>query len=374
MANLEALESVAQMLVNLPDEAVESMLVTFDALLEVSGSEVRPIAAEMLKTSATGCSNPTRRERLLRAAGDVVAGRACARTADGLTSKEAVQALAGINMADWQPPADPVWPEPPASAEEKEEEDDDEDPDHEEDSPKPVRQPKPRKVSLTRAEFQKLNTRKASVLQVGGFRPSLEPAACNFGKSPLGLPGEEWPTWQSRPLLFVCQMNLAIAPAVPPLLAGIQMITFFIDPEAGVLQKENGADWRLRAYTSLEGLVPMVAPAGAPKVGKGFECRWEECEDHPNYDDPEMVIPAGSRRPRIDLENVARTKIGGYASTIQSAPWWGHSDHPSNPRYCLQINSEEKAGLVWGDGGTIYVARGTEPGSLDQWFLDWQCF
>jgi hypothetical protein len=300
---------------------------------------------------------------LLRAAGDVAAGHACARTTEGLTSKEAVEALAGINAADWRPPTDPVWPEPPASADEKEDA-----------SPEPARHPKPRKVPMTKAAFQKMNTRKASVLEVGGFRPSFEPAASNFGKAPLGLPGEEWPTWQSKPLLFVCQMNLATAPAVPPLLADIQLITFFVNPEVGVLHQENGADWRLRAYTSLEGLVPMVAPAGAPKLGKGFECRWEEYEDHPNYDDPEMVVPAGSRRPRVELENVARTKIGGYASTIQGAPWWGQADHPSNPKYCLQINSEEKAGLIWGDGGTIYVARGTDPGSLDRWFLDWQSF
>jgi hypothetical protein len=367
MANRAALESIAQMLVSLPDEAVESLLVTFDALLDVSGFELRPIAAEMLRDRAAACPNPTRCGRLLRAAGDVAAGHACARTTEGLTSKEAVERLAGINAAEWEPPADPVRPESHSS-------DDQEEQEAEEHPPQPAQRPRQRKVAMTKAEFQKLNTRKASVLQVGGFRPTLDPAACNFGKSPLGLPGEEWPTWQSKPLLFVCQMNLATAPAVPPLLADIRLITFFVTPEPGVLHQENGADWQLRAYTSLEGLVPMVAPAGAPKVGKGFECRWEECEDHPNYDDPEMVIPAGSHRPRIELENIARTKIGGYASTIQSAPWWGHTDHPSNPKYCLQINSEEKAGLIWGDGGTIYAARGTESGSLDQWFLDWQSF
>jgi hypothetical protein len=371
MANRETLESIAQMLVYLPDEAVESLLVTFDAVLDVSGLELRPIAAEMLRDRAAGCPNPARRVRLLRAAGDVVAGHPCGRTTEGLTSKEAVERLAGFHAAEWQPPADPVWPKSLASDDEGEE---DETPYREEDPPQPVRHPKQRKVPITKAEFQKLNTRKASVLQIGGFRPTYDPTACNFGKSPLGLPGEEWPTWQSKPLLFVCQMNLVTAPAVPSLLADIRLITFFVNPELGVLHQENGADWQLRAYTSLEGLVPIVVPAGAPKVGKGFECRWEECEDHPNYDDPEMVVPSGSRRPRIEFENIGRTKIGGYASTIQSAPWWEHVDHPRNPKYCLQINSEEKAGLVWGDGGTIYVARGTEPGSLDQWFLDWQSF
>ena len=105
------------------------------------------------------------------------------------------------------------------------------------------------------AEFRRLNTRKASVLQVGGFRPTLDPSASNFGRAPLGLPGEEWPMWDSKPLLFVCQFNLATAPSVPPLLAGIKLITFFVNPELGELSEENGGDWRLRAYNSLDGLV-----------------------------------------------------------------------------------------------------------------------
>jgi hypothetical protein len=226
----------------------------------------------------------------------------------------------------------------------------------------------------TLAEFKRLNTRQASILQVGGFRPTFHPAACNFGLAPLGLPGEPWPSWEGQPLLFVCQMNLTTAPAVPPLLAGIQLLTFFVTPELGTLSQENGSDWVLRTYSSLEGLVRIPPPAGAPKVKKGFECLWQECEDHPNYDDPEIVLPEGSRRPKGDLENVARTKVGGYASTIQSEPWWGSEAHPSAPRFCVQINSEEKAGAIWGDGGAIYLAKGTAAGSENRWFLDWQCF
>jgi uncharacterized protein YwqG len=223
-------------------------------------------------------------------------------------------------------------------------------------------------------EFRHLNTRKASVLQVGGFRPMLDPTASNFGLAPLGLPGEEWPVWNSTPLLFVCQMNLTTAPAVPSLLAGIQLITFFINPELGILNRENGQDWAMRAYTSLEGLTRIAVPGNVPKLKKGFECRWEECEDHPNHDDSEIVKAAGARRPRTGFDNVARTKIGGYATTIQSEPWWGHDAHPADPRFCLQVNSEEKAGAIWGDGGAIYLARGTAPGCSDRWFLDWQCF
>jgi hypothetical protein len=53
---------------------------------------------------------------------------------------------------------------------------------------------------------------------------------------------------------------------VPPLLSGIQLITFFIDPALGNVSQENGKDWVLRAYPSLEGLVRIAASAGAPKV------------------------------------------------------------------------------------------------------------
>ena len=70
---------------------------------------------------------------------------------------------------------------------------------------------------------------------------------------------------------------------------------------------------------------------------------------------------------------VHRTKIGGYASNTQSEPWWGYRDHPSKPRYCFQIDSEEKVGLHWGDGGTVFVARGTAAGCEEEWFVDWQC-
>ena len=66
--------------------------------------------------------------------------------------------------------------------------------------------------------------------------------------------------------------------------------------------------------------------------------------------------------------------VGGYASTIQSEPWWGLEEHPSAPVYSLQINSEEKLGLAWGDAGMLYLARGTAEGCRAGWFLDCQCY
>ena len=206
----------------------------------------------------------------------------------------------------------------------------------------------------------KSKTRKASVVQVGGFRPTGDPLATHFGLRPLGLAGEPWPRLrvaEGPPLLFVCQLNLTAAPQVPPLLTGIALLVFFVDQNHGVMEKENGADWCLRAYRGMDGLVPLERPAEAPALKRGFECRWLAADDRPGG--------AG---------NAVRTKVGGYPSTIQSEPWWDYQKHEATPQYALQIGSEEKVGLGWGDGGAVYLARGTAAGCEDRWFLDWQCY
>jgi uncharacterized protein YwqG len=158
-------------------------------------------------------------------------------------------------------------------------------------------------------------------------------------------------------MLFVCQLNLKAAPALPSLLKDFALLTFFVDPDLDGLERENGANWQLRAYHSLDNLVPLESPAGAPTLKRGFECRWEEGVDRDG-----------------DSDDLAFTKIGGYPTTIQSEPWWEYADHPAQPEYCLQINSEEKVGLFWGDAGMVYLARGTADDCTGRWFLDWQCY
>jgi Domain of unknown function (DUF1963) len=306
-------------------------LAMIDSYLNMVDVSYRPVAAGMLRTAAASAANEERRTVLLEAAA-------------------AIEAVTENPFVAWED--DPV---PPPTF-------------------RPAKARPKRKRPMTVDQFRAANTRKASILQLGGFTPTFKPTASNFGLRPLGLPGEKWPTWQSRPLLFVCQMNLTEAPVVPPLLEGIQLLTFFVDPGLENLELTNGGDWVVRTYTSLDGLVPIPVPAGAPKVKNGFECRWAACDDYPTNDDPDVVVPEGMRRPRDELDNVARTKIGGYASLILCEHWWDHWAHPSKPKFCVQINSEEQAGVIWDDWGAIYLARGTARGRHDQWFLDWQCF
>lgn len=42
-----------------------------------------------------------------------------------------------------------------------------------------------------------------------------------------------------------------------------------------------------------------------------------------------------------------------------------------NCEFVLQIGTEEKAGLAWGDDGIAYIAR-RPGGGRDAWYLTWQ--
>lgn len=200
-------------------------------------------------------------------------------------------------------------------------------------------------------------TQRASLLTLGGFRPTRRPSATHFGFTPLARPGETWPVAaDGSNLFFICQINVAEAPFVPEILRDVALITFFVDLDTSRLGHENGDGWTLRAYPTLDALVPLPVPDGCT-FKRGFECSWQEVNDRRRYD-----------------EKTHKTKIGGYASEIQSDPWWNESDHPSKRAFCLQIDSEEKVALAWGDRGTVYIARGTAPGCEQEWFLDWQCY
>ena len=230
---------------------------------------------------------------------------------------------------------------------------------------------------MTLEEYKQVNLRKASVLMLGGFKPSGSPQSTNFGLNPVCQPDEGWPHHNNTPLFYICQLNLTECPYVPDLLKDIRLLTLFITPGAGLgtdmIEEVDGRKWVLRTYDSLEGLVPLVVPQGCT-FKRGFEGKWDLVDDFPVYDDPDIILPEGFKNSDAHLDNFHCTKIGGFASNIQSEQWWANGTHPANPKYCFQIDSEEKVNLAWGDSGTLYIARGTAPGAQDRWFLDLQFY
>ena len=111
------------------------------------------------------------------------------------------------------------------------------------------------------------------------------------------------------------------------------------------MDKANGDGWMLRAYPSLEGLVPIVPPADIGYL-KPFPIRWELIEDDfPCWDDVSIPLP-----PDIDenyhelFDNQYCTKVGGWPSLVQSEIFWAPlNQHPANPEYVLQIDSASNA-------------------------------
>jgi hypothetical protein len=217
--------------------------------------------------------------------------------------------------------------------------------------------------------------RKANRIVVGGFRPPDSPQASWFGRVRLASPDEEWPYHQTKPMLPLCQLNLTEMDYVPPSLSDLSLITVFISSVSLPIDTENGDGWRLRSYTSLEGLVEIEAP-GHDRLIHPFPVRWELIEaDYPSYEDIPCRLPGELLKDYSKLfPNHYSSKVGGWPYLIQSEIYWApYNNHPANPEYVFQIGSEEKAHWQWGDSGIGYFGRGTGR-TRDVWALSWQCY
>jgi hypothetical protein len=113
-------DSIARVFSSVSDESVEEHLVVFDSLLNVSDPKYRTVAADVLRKNAEGSKTAARRERLLQAAAEIVAGKPCAFTPDGLSAKQAAEANT-VTADGWREP-----PLPASEAPEKEQEEEDE--------------------------------------------------------------------------------------------------------------------------------------------------------------------------------------------------------------------------------------------------------
>lgn len=228
-----------------------------------------------------------------------------------------------------------------------------------------------------RAIKQRLG-RQASKAIVGGMKPPEDPFMSWFGQVRVGHPSEEWPRFDGKPLMPLCQLNLTEAPHKPDSLSDIALISVFIAGDDGGLPSNtpNGEHWELRAYTSLDGLVEIPPPNRKWPI-RTLPIRWELIdEDFPTWDYAvDLDIPEEFEDEYSEIfVNVEGTKIGGWPSTIQSEIFWAPDNaHPANPEYVFQINSEAKGHWMWGDGGCGYFGRGTGE-HRHIWTIEWQCY
>jgi len=226
--------------------------------------------------------------------------------------------------------------------------------------------------------------RKATLMQIGGFKPDNDLSSSWFGKVMLCLPGEEWPTCNGKPLNALCQINLTQLPYVPELLSDLEFITVFISPENYPSDDPNGVNWCLRSYKKIGDLIPLKQIETNSSI-KAFQMKGILIdEDYPGWDDfsniqfkdSELELPEEIEENYWDhFNNISGFKIGGWPTLIQSEIYWApYNQHPANPEYVFQIDSTEKGNWIWGDNGVGYFGRGIKEGHKDEWALEWQCY
>lgn len=208
--------------------------------------------------------------------------------------------------------------------------------------------------------------------QVGGFRPPDDPLGSWFGGTFVGLPDEQWPTFDGRKMWPLLQARIDELPFVPDELAEIALMTVFVTSEYfAVDNARNGDGWLLRTYASTDGLQPLSDPPEDSQVRR-FPIRWEHrSNEAPDWEDhgtlPEGASDALSRAVfdafHDEYDRAHATKIGGWPAYVQ-----GTLTVPG--RFVFQIDTEEKAHWSWGDNGTAYFCR-DEHG---EWWMEWQCF
>jgi hypothetical protein len=175
---------------------------------------------------------------------------------------------------------------------------------------------------------------------------------------------------------------LTEAPWRPESLADIELIALFIssdfmegefpwlrDPGEG-----NGASWCLRTYRSVGALVPLVAPLHGSTI-RDSDVRWGNVTpDLPTHDLLPLDLPDNLRETYYEMNfpRIHVTKLGGWPSCVQSEPWWYLQNNDDDFSFAIQIDSESKAGWMWGDNGTAYFARSQR--DPRKWAFDWQCY
>lgn len=213
--------------------------------------------------------------------------------------------------------------------------------------------------------------RPASVAQVGGFRPPDNHITSRFGGGFVGLPGEEWPQYKGREMLPLLQVRTDELSLVPVELKDLSLFTVFVDCQLPSSPALNGQGWLIRAYDSLEYLVPLQ-PLSTGNPLRPFPIRWTlEERDAPAWEDIWNVVETvDSEEAEVVLEllqmryrTLHRTKIGGWPSYIQG-------EIRDEGKFLFQIDSEPKANWMWGDNGTGYFYLD----AFQQWRLHWQCY
>ena len=191
----------------------------------------------------------------------------------------------------------------------------------------------------------------------------------HFGGEPYFESGEQWPKTKSgNHLAFIFQVFNTTASALPEHIALVQ---FFYDWEAFPWDTEDDG-WAVKVYKTLvkDKAVCLEKPRGLER-SKYCEIIFKPIKTLPDwegisvyeYNASKLSCVLDENEPWGSYRKIMTALIGkqDYQSQLGGYPKWvqGEStpidEHGNLMQLLFQIDSEDNAGLMWGDVGLIYV-------------------
>lgn len=213
----------------------------------------------------------------------------------------------------------------------------------------------------------KLTLRKARKLE------ELPVTGTHFGGAPYLETGEEYPICEScqTPLTFICQIDGG--EGFHEKHDRIKLFTFFycLDCSPWGISDEEEEQWEVRTYDqpSLEKFASSASESSSvtPCLITAEKIvsypKWEEL-DYWASDVSKLCEQENEESPWEAYDSAVKelggfddfaTTIGGYASWVQSEEILDCDVCGNRLELLAQIDSEEKAGLGWGDSGLVYL-------------------
>lgn len=229
--------------------------------------------------------------------------------------------------------------------------------------------------------------KKATKIQV--HKPSRPPEysqlTSHFGGDPYFEEGDSWPSSDGDYLSFVFQLYDQHDTLFP---SGIKLVQFFYDYEKFPWDTDNDG-WLVKIFTDIdpESRIQIPKPKALART-KFCEVSFQEIVSLPDWEGLDLHSRLASnlscvldendpwesyRKLADDIagEQNYQSQAGGYPNWIQGEGTPKNNIGEPMP-LLLQVDSEENAGLMWGDWGLIYIF--CAPDDLSKIELTLQCY
>lgn len=251
-----------------------------------------------------------------------------------------------------------------------------------------------------------------------GRDEAIEPSVPKLGGCPDLPPSAEWPRWRGASLSFVAQINTREIPdfADGASLPRDTLLSFFYEPEQSTwgFDPADRGSWRIFATPSTSQLERRSFPADLTKHRKFSSCRLSakkavslpdpmsaaitkigltEEEDEAYLALFEDLMPAEDTgfnhqlfgHPRL-VQNDMELECQLASNGVYCGDADGGSTSPrakmleagaSEWRLLLQVDSDDNAGMMWGDSGRLYFwmrSAAMRSGAFEEAWMILQCY